>query len=138
MKSEVITDKFTQRTLNRFPHELHLKCIINDQRTVNNDNNNFAPSIFRSLCGFVFVCFVLFCFFVAVIFPRELRSLRKKKSSKQSPPISRNGLKKDGAQLSLSNHKIVSFPCDRARGRRSERTCKCVSARELEYPLAKL
>ena len=43
-----------------------------------NDNNNFAPFIFRSFCEFVCDCFG------------------------QSPPISHNDLKKDGAQLLLS------------------------------------
>ena len=58
-----------------------------------NDNNNFAPSIFRSLCEFVGDCFG----------PRYF-SLEQKKylGPKQSPPISHNDLKKDGAQLLLS------------------------------------
>ena len=48
-----------------------------------NDNNNFAPSIFRSLCEFVSDCF-------------------GPQFTKQSPPISHNDLKRDGAQLLLS------------------------------------
>ena len=62
-----------------------------------NDNNNFASSIFRSLCEFVGDCLDL------GIFLRELRSLRKYLGPKQSPPISHNDLKKDGVQLLLSN-----------------------------------
>ena len=57
-----------------------------------NDNNNFAPSIFRSLCEFVSDCFGLRYF-----------SSGKYLGRKQSPPISHNDLKKDGAQLLLSN-----------------------------------
>ena len=53
-----------------------------------NDNNNFAPSLFWSLCEFVGDCFA----------PSE-----KYLSPKQSPPISHNDLKKDGVQLLLSN-----------------------------------
>ena len=52
-----------------------------------NDNNNFAPSIFRSLCEFVGGCFGPQYFYLG---------------PKQSPPISHNDLKKDGVQLLLS------------------------------------
>ena len=38
-------------------HKLHLKCIQNVYIAVINDNNNFAPSLFRSLCEFVGDCF---------------------------------------------------------------------------------
>ena len=61
-----------------------------------NDNNNFAPSFFQSLCEFVGDCFG------PLYFSSELRSLRKYFGPKQSPPISHNDLKKDGAQLLLS------------------------------------
>ena len=33
-----------------FLHKLHLKCIQNVSTAIINDNNNFAPSLFRSLC----------------------------------------------------------------------------------------
>ena len=48
-----------------------------------NDNNNFAPSLFRSLCEFVGDCFG----------PRYFS---------EGAAISHNDLKKDGAQLLLS------------------------------------
>ena len=58
-----------------------------------NANNNFAPSIFRSLCEFVGDCFG----------PRYFsEGAEKYLGPKQSPPISHNDLKKDGAQLLLS------------------------------------
>ena len=63
-----------------------------------NDNNNFAPSIFQSLCEFVGDCFGPRYFFFGSYAPSE-----KYLGPKQSPPISHNDLKKDGAQLSLSN-----------------------------------
>ena len=59
-----------------------------------NDKNNFAPSIFRSLCEFVGDCFGLRYF---------LRERKIPRSKKNSPPISHSDLKKDGAQLLLSN-----------------------------------
>ena len=40
-----------------FLHKLHLKCIKMSNIAIINDNNNFAPSIFRSLCEFVGDCF---------------------------------------------------------------------------------
>ena len=48
-----------------------------------NDNNNFAPSIFRSLCEFVGDCFGPRYFFFGSYAPSE-KYLRPK----QSPPIS--------------------------------------------------
>ena len=39
-----------------FLHKLHLKCIQNEIAVIN-DNNNFAPSLFQSLCEFVSDCF---------------------------------------------------------------------------------
>ena len=58
------------------------------------DNNNFEPSIFRSLCEFVSDCFG----------PRfgGYTPSEKYLGPKQSPPISHNDLKTDGAQLLLS------------------------------------
>ena len=61
------------------------------------DNNNFAPSIFRSLCEFVGNCFG----------PRyfsEGATLPQKNTSVQNNHLwfSHNDLKKDGAQLLLS------------------------------------
>ena len=63
-----------------------------------NDNNNFAPSLFRSLCKFVGDCFGPRYFSSGAALPRK-----KNLGPKQSPPISHNDLKKDGAQLLLSN-----------------------------------
>ena len=62
-------------------------------KAIINDNNNLAPSIFRSLCEFVSDCFGPWYFSA----PSE-----KYLSPKQSPPISHNDLKKDSAQLLLS------------------------------------
>ena len=39
-----------------FLHKLHLKCIKMSNIAIINDKNNFAPSIFRSLCEFVGDC----------------------------------------------------------------------------------
>ena len=63
-----------------------------------NDNNNFAPSLFRSLCEFVGDCFG----------PRHFSSgaaLPQKNTAVQNNHLrfSHNDLKKDGAQLLLSN-----------------------------------
>ena len=57
-----------------------------------NDNKNFAPSLFLSLCEFVVDCFGPLYSFLG---------------PKQSPPISHNDLKKDGAQLLLSNWSLI-------------------------------
>ena len=64
-----------------------------------NDNNNFAPSIFQSLCEFVGDCFGPQYFSSGSYAPSE-----KYLSPKQSPPISHNDLKKDGAQLLLCKY----------------------------------
>ena len=62
------------------------------------DNNNFAPSIFRSLCEFISDCFG----------PRHFSlgaALSQKNTSAQNNHLrfSHNDLKKDGAQLLLSD-----------------------------------
>ena len=62
-----------------------------------NDNNNFAPSIFRSFCEFLGDCFGLRYFFFGSYAPSE-----KYLGPTQSPPILYN--EKDGAQLLLSNY----------------------------------
>ena len=62
-----------------------------------NDSNNFAPSLFWSLCEFVGDCFGPRYFFFGSCAPSE-----KYLGPKQSPPISHNDLKKDGAKLLLS------------------------------------
>ena len=56
-----------------------------------NDNNNFAPSLFRSLCEFDGDCFGPQYFSLGALGP------------KQSPSISHNDLKKYVVQLLLSN-----------------------------------
>ena len=59
-----------------------------------NDNNNFAPSIFRSLCEFFGDCFG----------PRYFSSGAKNTSAQNNHlGFSHNDVKKDGAQLLLSN-----------------------------------
>ena len=82
----VFLSKNTHKT-----HEMVKVAVIND-------NNNFAPSLFRSLCEFVGVCFG----------PRYFSSgaaLPQKNTSAQNNHLrlSHNDLKKDGAQLLLSN-----------------------------------
>ena len=67
-------------------------------RTVMNDNNNFAPSILSSLCEIVGFCFGPRYFSSGATAPSE-----KYLGPKQNPPISHNDLKIDGAQLLLSN-----------------------------------
>ena len=73
-------DNECRNKLNKvFPHKLLLKCIKLSNIAIINDNNNFAPSVFWSLCEFVGDCFgPLYVF-------------------------SHNDLKKNGAQLLLSN-----------------------------------
>ena len=68
---------------------MHKKCL----RAVINDNNNFVPSIFWSLCEFVNDCFWTYVFFFGNYTPSE-----KYLSPKQSTPISHNDLKNDGVQ----------------------------------------
>ena len=53
-----------------------------------NDNNNFVPSIFRSLCEFVGDCFGPRYFSSGTTLPQKNISVQK-----QSPPISHNDLK---------------------------------------------
>ena len=79
-----------------FLHKLHLKCIKMSNIAIINDNNNFALSIFRSLCKIVSDCFGPRYFFGSYA-PSE-----KYLGPKQSPPIAHNDLKKDGAQLLMS------------------------------------
>ena len=67
-----------------------------------NDNSNFVPSIFGHCVNLSMIALDL------GIFLRELCSLREKYlGPKQSPPISYNDLKKDGAQLSLFNYSLL-------------------------------
>ena len=66
--------------------------------TVSNDNNNFAPSIFRSLCEFVGDCFGLRYFSSGAALPQKNTSVQNNHLR-----FSHNDLKKDGAQLLLSN-----------------------------------
>ena len=63
-------------------------------KAIINDNNNFAPSIFRPLCEFVGDCFGPRYFSSGATAPSE-----KYLGPKQSPPISHTDFKKDGAQL---------------------------------------
>ena len=72
-----------------------------------NDNNNFAPSIFRSLCEF----------FGDYFGPRYFSSgaaLPQKNTSAQNNHLrfSHNDLKKDGAQLLLSKKWIMQISCN--------------------------
>ena len=85
---------FSSRFCQKNTHKTHEIVKV----AVNNDNNNFAPSIFRSLCEFVGDCFG----------PRYFSSgaaLPQKNTSAQNNHLrfSHNDLKKDGAQLLLSN-----------------------------------
>ena len=63
-----------------------------------NDNNNFAPSIFRSLCEFVGDCFGPRYFSLGATLPQKNTSVQNSHLR-----FSHNDLKKDGAQL-LSNY----------------------------------
>ena len=69
---------------------MYQKCLQSDI----NDNNNFAPSTFQSLCEFVCDCFGTEVFFWGSVVPEE-----KYLGPKQSPLNSHNDLKKDVAQL---------------------------------------
>ena len=64
-----------------------------------NDNDNFAASIFRSLCEFVGDCFGPRVIFFGSYAPSE-----KYLGPKQSPPILHNDHKIDGGQLLLSKY----------------------------------
>ena len=90
MTKNVVFFKFLSKNTHK-THEMVKVAVIND-------NNNFAPSLFRSLCEFVGVCFG----------PRYFSSgaaLPQKNTSAQNNHLrlSHNDLKKDGAQLLLSN-----------------------------------
>ena len=63
-----------------------------------NDNNKFAPSIFRSLCGFVGDCFGP-RYFSSGAAPPQKNTLAQNNHLQ----FSHNDLKKDCAQLLLSN-----------------------------------
>ena len=63
-----------------------------------NNNNNFAPSIFRSLCEFVGGCFGPQYFFSGATLPQKNTFVQNNHLRFQH-----NDLKKDGAQLLLSN-----------------------------------
>ena len=62
-----------------------------------NDNNNFAPFIFRSSCEFVGDCFGPRYFFEGAVLPQKNTSAQNNHLR-----FSHNDLKKDGAQLLLS------------------------------------
>ena len=66
-----------------------------------NDNNNFALSIFWSLCEFVGDCFGPRYFSSGATLDAPSETYL---GLKQSPPISHNDLKKGGVQLLLSNY----------------------------------
>ena len=77
-----------------------------------NDNNNFAPSIFRSLCEFVSDCFGPRNFTLGAMLPQKNTSVQNNHlRPKQSPPISHNDLKKDGAQLLLPKCSLTGNAC---------------------------
>ena len=69
----------------------------NVQIAITNDSNNFVPSIFSVI---VWICQWLF--WISVFFFGSYAPSEKYLGPKQSPPISHNDLKKDGAQLLLS------------------------------------
>ena len=64
-----------------------------------NDNNNFAPSIFRSLCEFVGDCSGPQYFSSGAALPQKNTSAQNNHLR-----FSHNDLKKDGAQLLLSKY----------------------------------
>ena len=67
-----------------------------------NDNNNFAPSIFRSLCEFVGDCFRPRYFSSGATLPQKNTSVQN-----NHPWFHTMTSKKDGAQLLLSKQNIV-------------------------------
>ena len=64
-----------------------------------NDNNNFAPSIFRSLCEFVGDCFGPQYFSSGATLPQKNTSVQNNHLRFHTMTS-----KKDGAQLLLSNY----------------------------------
>ena len=95
MSTEMIKNAVFFVLLSKNTHKTHKIVKV----AVINDNNNFAPSLFRSLCEIGGDSFG----------PRYFSSgaaLHQKNTlgPKQSPPISHNDLKKDGAQLLLSKY----------------------------------
>ena len=94
MSTEIIKNVVFFVFLSKNTHKTHAIVEV----AVINDNNNFAPSIFRSLSEFVGDCFG----------PRYFSSgaaLPQKNTLAQNNHLrfSHNDLKKDGAQLLLSN-----------------------------------
>ena len=68
-----------------------------------NDNNNFAPSLFWSLCEFVGDCFGPRHFTLGAALPQKNTSAQNNHLQ-----FSHNDLKKDGVQLLLSNYWLMS------------------------------
>ena len=70
-------DNECRNKLNKvFLHKLHLKCIKMSNIAIINDNNNFAPSIFRSLCEFVGDCFGPLYFSSGATLPQKNTSVQ--------------------------------------------------------------
>ena len=69
-----------------------------------NDNNNFAPSVFQSLCEFVGDCFGPRYFSSGATLPQK-----NTLGPKQSPLISHSDFRKDGAQLLLSKKSTLQL-----------------------------
>ena len=80
-----------------FCQKIHIKTHEIVKVAVINDNNNFAPSLFRSLCEFVGDCFGPRYFSSGAALPQK-NTLAQNNHLR----ISHNDLKKDGAQLLLS------------------------------------
>ena len=80
--------------LSKYTHKTHKIVTV----AVINDNNNFAPSIFWSLCEFVGDCFGPQYFSSGASLPQK-NTLAQNNHLR----FSHNDLKKDGAQLLLSN-----------------------------------
>ena len=59
-----------------FLHKLHLKCIKMSNIAIINDNNNFAPSVFRSLCELVGGCFGPRYFSLGATLPQKNTSVQ--------------------------------------------------------------
>ena len=94
MSTEMIKNAVFFVFLSKNTHKTHEIVKV----AVINDNNNFAPSLFRSLCEFVGDCFGHRNFSSGAALPQ-------KNTSAQNIHLrfSHNDLKKDGAQLLLSN-----------------------------------
>ena len=89
-KRSMFNNIFFEKITTEMPAEMSEIVVIND-------NNNFASSLFRSLCEIVSDCFD-----ALIVFVGSCAASEKYLRQKQSPPVSHNDFKNDGVQLLLS------------------------------------